>query len=913
MSQPIRTVQYSFSYGEISSQLEFRGDVEGYIQAAQRIENFIVDYRGGLFFRPGTLYVGPLRTLPVNLFEFRLFGASDQSFLLVFSDRTVEFVIDRAFQLGATVASSGGSGDYTLLPSTTDIQVNDVWYYGGRPLRVVDVVSGPTDVQVKFTNLDGVVVTIPAGDTVQSRYVIRTPWAADQVRELQLIRHKNEAIIFHPSTHPKLLKFNQDGTWTLEDVNFSQFRRFVSITNLTAIDTLTGAGAPDFEHSAWYVYRVAAVDAYGNESPAGPPVALRRTAMSQVAGRTIKVEWNPVPGAVEYIIYRTREIAAVNPSTGSSDIPQFGLEYGFIGRTSATHFIDENTTPDFVKVPRSPGNPVARRTIDTIFVSAAGSGYIGTGDLVRAPEISAEDDNGNFQLIGYGVVNEAGGIVSVEVIDLPEFLKDPPNVIVSFSEAAGTGATFDVTLTPDSGTFPRTGLFYNQRLLFAGADADPQTVNGSVVGEPFSFDSSTPPLDSDAFSHRIVMGGYDPIVSMKEMSGSVIIGTPVGLWSMSGAGPQGVLSPSSVDVSSQTFTGVGNLGMLNIESGLCFMSTHNRAMYSLSYNPISSAFSVEELTLFASHILTDSTATSWSFNQRPFSNILVTREDGQIASFTYFPSQKIFAWTRLMTDGRFEAVGSIQISTRTETYVATKRFGQPFLEVFAATSDNIEAHHRLDCGYIRRGTIVNEPVSWDGNFITTSAALNVGDVISIPDGGAAEIIDTATGEVHWFYSPSMTSGRAEWFELLAPTATLTGLDLYAGKEVSAVLDGEVATLTIEPDGSVVLPKTARMVSVGLLYHGEVQTLPIDFVEQVVRASFRRHIRVFVRLADRSATKGFYVGPSRSDLTQLHFTEDGLISEVVPFDWKRTGSINLRYDGGLRTTVLGFVIDVVFGS
>jgi len=73
-------------------------------------------------------------------------------------------------------------------------------------------------------------------------------------------------------------------------------------------------------------------------------------------------------------------------------------------------------------------------------------------------------------------------------------------------------------------------------------------------------------------------------------------------------------------------------------------------MFSLQYNPISDAFSVEELTLFASHILSDSQATSWAYNQKPFSNIMVTRDDGQIASFTYFPAQKIFAWSRLMTD-----------------------------------------------------------------------------------------------------------------------------------------------------------------------------------------------------------------------------------------------------------------------
>ena len=89
-----RTLQNSFTAGEIAPSLMGRTDDNGYRSGAYKLENFLVLPQGAIRSRPGFQYVSKAKdsTKPVRLISFRF--ASDQTLILVFGEKTMRIIIE---------------------------------------------------------------------------------------------------------------------------------------------------------------------------------------------------------------------------------------------------------------------------------------------------------------------------------------------------------------------------------------------------------------------------------------------------------------------------------------------------------------------------------------------------------------------------------------------------------------------------------------------------------------------------------------------------------------------------------------------------------------------------------------------------------------------------------------------------
>lgn len=89
-----RTLQNSFTTGEIAPSLMGRTDDSGYRSGAYKLENFLVLPQGAIRSRPGFQYVSKAKdsTKPVRLISFRF--ASDQTLILVFGEKTMRIIIE---------------------------------------------------------------------------------------------------------------------------------------------------------------------------------------------------------------------------------------------------------------------------------------------------------------------------------------------------------------------------------------------------------------------------------------------------------------------------------------------------------------------------------------------------------------------------------------------------------------------------------------------------------------------------------------------------------------------------------------------------------------------------------------------------------------------------------------------------
>lgn len=85
-------------------------------------------------------------------------------------------------------------------------------------------------------------------------------------------------------------------------------------------------------------YRVAAMTESGEEGPATDPVDVMIDLTFR--GSRAVVTWVPMEGAKRYVVYR-----------------ETGGEFGYIGATEGTFFIDNNIAPDMSQTPQTPRNP----------------------------------------------------------------------------------------------------------------------------------------------------------------------------------------------------------------------------------------------------------------------------------------------------------------------------------------------------------------------------------------------------------------------------------------------------------------------------------------------------------------------------------------------------------------------------
>jgi hypothetical protein len=135
----------------------------------------------------------------------------------------------------------------------------------------------------------------------------------------------------------------------------------------TATATVPGS-APYTQYS----YVVTAVDAVtGEESVASNVANITQSVDIAVTAGSHIIGWNPVPGAAYYNIYQA-------PAAYDTAVP-IATNFGFIGQSFGTQFVNSNIVPDFATTPPLHINPFARGQIAEVNVTNAGSGLTQAG------------------------------------------------------------------------------------------------------------------------------------------------------------------------------------------------------------------------------------------------------------------------------------------------------------------------------------------------------------------------------------------------------------------------------------------------------------------------------------------------------------------------------------------------------
>ena len=374
----------------------------------------------------------------------------------------------------------------------------------------------------------------------------------------------------------------------------------------------------------------------------------------------------------------------------------------------------------------------------------------------------------------------------------------------------------DPVLNTTTDYFPSSVTFFEQRLVFAGSNNNPQTLWFSKSGSYENF--TTGSADADAMVYTIASNKVNAIRYMSAQR-SLIVGTVGGEFVVSGSGTTLPITPTNVQIQKQSSYGAANVDAVQIENVTMFLQRAKRKIRELTYNLNIDQYQAQDMTLLAEHI-SDGGITEMAYQQEPDSILWCVRSDGTLLGLTYARTEQVVGWHRHILGGVFgsdqavvESVASIPAdSNEDELYIIVKR-----------TINSVTRR------YVEHLTL----------------------------------FDYGTDQTDAFYVDSglTYSGGA--------TTNISGLDHLEGQSVTILADGATHPNKTVSGGGITLDRSSTKVHIGLPFTSLLQTMRIESQgnEGTSQSKTKRINEVTLRLHE---TVGVEVGASLTDMERIPF-------------------------------------------
>jgi len=314
MAANIRSLQKSFTGGEVSPEFWSRADDAKYQAGLARCRNFIAKPQGPVENRPGTQFVRATKS------------AANKSRVIPFTYSTTQTM---AIELGAGYFRFH-TGGATLLPGSPAAWSNVTAYVIG------DLV---TQAGTIYYCILGHTNQVPPNATywyalpASGEYEIPNPYAAADLFDIHYVQSSDVLTLVHPGYAVRELRRVGATNWQLSSVSFASQQ--VAPGGVAAVAS-GGTGTT-------YSYVVTSVDAQGFDESVASTAATCNGNLFASGGKNT-ITWSVAAGASRYRVYRLS-----------------GGLYGYIGQADALTFTDDNIAPDMSRTP-----PIAQ----TVFAAA---------------------------------------------------------------------------------------------------------------------------------------------------------------------------------------------------------------------------------------------------------------------------------------------------------------------------------------------------------------------------------------------------------------------------------------------------------------------------------------------------------------------------------------------------------------
>lgn len=972
--------QNLFTAGEISPNLYSRTETDEYKKGLETATNVVVTPYGPVKKRNGSKFIAELKDSNAAVKLVRYQFSTDISYVLEFGNQYIRFFTNSGQVLesdltitGITQANPGvvtstshglSNGDHVYITGVvgmTEVNSSTV------PYKVANVTTNTFELNdIDDNAIDTSAYTAySSGGTINKIYEITSPYTTAQLGSIQYVQSGTTMYLVHPDVTPRQLVRTSNTSWTMSEIEFMPPPTYeagyepagtvtpgattgtdITFTASSSVFLEGDIGRQIVNLSSGETGR-ASITSITSATVVTCDIIEDFTDTNAIANTDWKLDLSPVVD-IEIDGTQAGSIANIRSEYTSGSL---GTRFSITGVTKAN--------PGVVTTSSAHGYSAGDRVvINDISGMTQLNGNIYTVGTTTSTTFQLKDDNNNnLDTSGY-TTYASGGIVRLRLTglsidafrsaDVGKYILANGGVmqIISVNSATDIDAEIIKGLNSDDNTgnwslevdtwdstrgYPRSIGLYEQRLIFGGTSAQPQTIWMSETG---IFDGlGTGPDDEDAIEIDLVSDQVNQI-SWIAAGRDLVIGTSGGEITVS-SGSAASLTPSSIQQQPRTYMGSSIQQVENIRDEILFIQKSNRKLRTFRYDFNIDGYQSEDLTFLAEHI-TEGGVEELAYSQEPDTIIYAVTTNGDLLAGTYDRSKRVIGWTKFTTDGTYEAVQTITEGEEDQVWVQVKRTinssTKRFIELFTMGNGTDDLHSFSDSYLTLSNNLTITNITAANPAVVTSAShgLSNGDTVVIKD-----LVDPATADLDSSLTnmSSLNQGvftvankTANTFELSGINTTnynaygsggnawkrvtsISGLDHLEGKTVQIKGDGAVIPSETVSNGSVTLDVAAGEVVIGLPYTLTIKTLGHEFDSGLgsMQGQRVRWSRPLVRVyRSTNPTMNSEILPTRNtdDLMDQKVTLFSGFLEYGPLDWSNSTALTLTDSQPLPVLITG---------
>lgn len=323
-----------------------------------------------------------------------------------------------------------------------------------------------------------------------------------------------------------------------------------------------------------------------------------------------------------------------------------------------------------------------------------------------------------------------------------------PNAVVSGAHltggASGGGATANLVVGPQSGTYPGCVAYFQQRRWYGYALNTPNTYFASQPGAFQNFDKSIPVNDGDAFEGAPWAQQINGIQFMQPTSAGLMMLTGNGAWYLTG-GNSAAVTASTQTAASQAYNGCHyHINPIVVNYDILYVQSKGSIVRDLSFNFFSNIWTGTDMTVLSNHLFNYHQMQQWAYAEEPYKLIWVIRDDGIMLCLTYLKEQDVYAWTRHDTNGFYVGVCSVVEPPVDAVYVIVKRYVQGQWRYYSERMDNRNWQNAEDCFCVDAGLSYPMPLPAATLIPSSASGTNNISLVNIISGGSNYTSPTIT-------------------------------------------------------------------------------------------------------------------------------------------------------------------------
>lgn len=969
--------QTTFASGEVSPEVYSRSETSEYGGGLETATNVQILSRGPIRRRNGSLFIAEVKDSSTTVKLVRFQFSQSTALILEFGNLYIRFFTNNAQVLESDLTITGITAADPGVVTSTSHGLSDgdhVYITGVVGMTEVNssvvpyLVNNKTANTFELQTIAGVDVDTSAftayssGGVINRIYEIVSPYSTAQIADIQFRQKGSTIYVTHTDITPQAIVRTSNASWTIGAAALlppPTYESGFESTGVTMTPAATTGIAKNFTASgaiflAGDVGRQI-INLTTGETGRASIVSITSTTVAvcdivedftdtnAIASDDWKIDLTPVvalefdavqAGAIanvrsEYIFGSLGPRKTITGVTGASPAVVTSASHGFVnGETvqiqdivGMTQINDKTFTVESVAA-----NTFELKGEDSTGYTAYASGGIArrvlngvVKDTFRAADVSK-----------YILIN--GGVAQILTVNAAD---DVDVEIMKTLNSLDTSSNWSLEAPTWNATrgFPRAVGISQQRLIFGGTIAQPQTVWMSETGIFEGYGAG--PDDEDAVIFDVDSDAVNEITWIAN-SRDLTIGTSGGEMTVT-SGTSGAITPSAINPDTRTPHGSKLQQVVSVSNEILFLQGSDRKIRTFRYNFNIDGYEGEDLTYLGEHI-TEGGLKELIFAQEPDNIIYAVTNNGDMIAGTYDRSKKIIGFSKYETDGSYENVQTITKDEEDQVWVVVKRTingaTKRYIELFIKGNgvDDIDGFSDSYLTLSNPKTVTNITVANPGVVTATSHGYSDGDTVvlkDLVDPAAADLDSAKTNMTSLNQCVFVVANKtANTFELTSTdtsafnaygsggnafvrTTAISGLDHLEAKTVQIKVDGGTHADKTVSSGAITLDVAAGEVVIGLPYTSTIKTLGHEFdigmgSMQGQRARWVRPLLRVYRSARPTVNGEFLPSRSAADFMDKKVPLFSGFLEYGSLKWDNTTAISIVISDPLPLEISGIV-------